>query len=431
MNKSKLSVFTRIYSVIIILLPFLYQYASPLSFLSLGDFVLMFFTVYGLFRIDLVKAKNSIKPLLVFSCAFVLLTVFVSMFSGDYFRFSDAVTIFFKILLYLGVCAVCTQHFNLRYVKKFYFALVGIFGLYLVIQLVYNKTTNGYLPIWLNHDWLFSWEKSRAADLSVLYDSVVYSYRPSSLFLEPGYYVMFVLPALLILLFEDKNIIAAILLYITIILSTSGAGILIGLLAFVAKGVTKIAYFKDKKLYLTRYIYVALALIAVGVLVVILFGNEILPRIFNSFNARITRSLLIFENMDDFHKIFGVGMNNTVNYVNAHSVYTAFDEANLNFGASIVASGVQYGIIGCFIFLVSLFALAVNASRSKTGLMLVLLYIIYAAFEEIIFNFRMGFLLAFVLYYVEATGSKKRVGENKVIKSDILTGAKQGYDYRR
>ncbi len=431
MNKSKLSVFTRIYSVIIILLPFLYQYASPLSFLSLGDFVLMFFTVYGLFRIDLVKAKNSIKPLLVFSCAFVLLTVFVSMFSGDYFRFSDAVTIFFKILLYLGVCAVCTQHFNLRYVKKFYFALVGIFGLYLVIQLVYNKTTNGYLPIWLNHDWLFSWE-NRPENLYVYYGPTGYMrFRPSSLFLEPGYYVMFVLPALLILLFEDKNIIAAILLYITIILSTSGAGILIGLLAFVAKGVTKIAYFKDKKLYLTRYIYVALALVAVGVLVVILFGDEILPRIFNSFNARITRSLLIFENMDDFHKIFGVGMNNTVNYVNAHSVYTAFDEANLNFGASIVASGVQYGIIGCFIFLVSLFALAVNASRSKTGLMLVLLYIIYAAFEEIIFNFRMGFLLAFVLYYVEATGSKKRVGENKVIKSDILTGAKQGYDYRR
>lgn len=400
MENSKVSPFTKLYSIIIILLPFLYQYASPFSFLSLGDFVLLFFTGYGLLKLNYGRAMKYIRPIIVFSVSFCILTFFVSFFSLNYFRYGDAFTIFLKILLYGSTCAVCTQYFDLKYVKKIYFALVWIFAAYLVIQVIYHELSGGFLPIYLKHDWLFSWEKRPANLVDYYVTGGYYRFRPSSLFLEPGYYALYVLPALFLLLFEEKKLIKPILLYCTILLSTSGAGVLIGLLAFAVKGLGKVFYFKDGRLYVTLYAAVALTVVTAGVIVVLLMAEELLPKLFNSFNARITRSILIFEKMDLFHSLFGVGMNNTENYVNAYGIYTAYDEGNLTFGASLIASAVQYGIFGAIIFLCSLIALVYGTRHSKVGFLFALLYIIYTLFEEVIFNFRMAFLLSFVIYYI-------------------------------
>lgn len=414
MGKNKVSTFTKIYSIIIILLPFLYQYASPLSFLSLGDFLVAIFACYGLLKINYVRAKDRVKPILFFSVSFCILTFFTSIFSGSYFKYGDAATIFLKILMYLCVCAVCTQYFDLHYVKKIYLVLVRIFSVYLLIQVIYHEIVGGFLPIYLKHEWLFSWEK-RPADL---YDYYVtggyYRFRPSSLFLEPGYYALYVLPALFLLLFEDKKIVEPILLYGVILLSTSGAGILIGLLAFVLKGATFIVHYRNGKVYFTAYAILAVFLLAAGAIYLLFFDTYILTKLFNSFNARITRSLLIFDRIDFFHKIFGVGMNNTENYVNAYNIHTLYDEKNLNFGASLVASILQYGIIGFMIFLCSMLALFMRVRHSKPGVLLLLLYLIYTAFEEVIFNFRMGFLLAFVLYYI--AHSKQEVPARETVR---------------
>ena len=401
MEKNKVSTFTKIYSVIIILLPFLYQYASPLSFLSLGDFILLIFTCYGLLKLNFVLAAKYTKPILIFSAAFCVLTLFVSLFSiADYFEFSDSITIFLKILMYLCVCALCTQFFDLRYVKKIYLWLVRIFAVYLVIQVIYHAVSGGFLPIYLKHEWLFSWE-NRPANLTDYYvTGGYYRFRPSSLFLEPGYYALYVLPALFLLLFEDKKTIEAVLLYVTILFSTSGAGILIGGLAFALKFFAFIFRYKNGKIYFTPFTAVFVILLVGGVLYVLFFNEELMLKLFNSFNARVTRSLLIYDRVDVFHKIFGVGMNNTENYVNLYKIHTLFDEGNLNFGASLTATVVQYGIIGFAVFFCSLLALFVRARHSGMALLFVMLYIIYTAFEEVIFNFRMGFLLAFVFYYM-------------------------------
>lgn len=414
MKKDNISLFTKLYSIAIILLPFLYQYASPLPFLSLGDFLIALFTIYGLFKIDVYRAGRYIKPILAFSSAFIFLTIFVSFFSLAYFKYSDASTIFLKILLYSCVCLVCTQCFDLRYVKKFYIYLVRIFAVYLIVQVIYHKISGKFLPIYFKHNWLFSWEK-RPISLYEYYNVSYRYFRPSSLFLEPGYYALYVLPALFLLLFEQKKLVEPILLYCTIILSTSGAGIIIGLLAFALKGLTLIVYRKNDKIYFNLFALVAMILFLALLLFLLLKKGEIISKLFNSFNARITRSLMIFREMDSFHRILGIGMNNTANYVSYYKIYTLYDEGNLNFGASLFASLVQYGIIGFVIFFGSLIALVIYARHSKIGLLLVLLYIIYTAFEEVIFNFRMAFLLSFVIYFIRIYNQKTYVRTNEYI----------------
>lgn len=417
MKKDNISLFTKLYSIAIILLPFLCQYASPLPFLSLGDFLIALFTIYGLFKIDVYRAGRYIKPILAFSSAFIFLTIFVSFFSLAYFKYSDASTIFLKILLYSCVCLVCTQCFDLCYVKKFYIYLVRIFAVYLIVQVIYHKMSGEFLPNYFNYNWLFYWEK-RFENLHDYYSVFYHYFRPSSLFIEPAYYVLYVLPALFLLLFEQNKFIEPIFLYFTIILSTSGSGIIIGLLAFALKGLTLIAYRKNGKIYLTGYSLVAMIMFLALILFLLLEKGEILSKLFNSFNARITRSLMIFREMDAFHRIFGIGMNNTANYVSYYKIYTFYDEDNLNFGASLVASLVQYGIIGFVIFFGSLIALVINARNSKIGLLLILLYIIYTAFEEVVFNYRMAFLLSFVIYFIRVSNQKAyvRTDENVIIK---------------
>lgn len=413
MKQNNVSVFTKIYSAAIILLPFLYQYSSPLSFLSMGDFIITILTCFGLFKIDLSCACKYTKPLIVFSFAFIGLSVFVSFFSSEYFKYNDALTIFLKILLYLCVCAVCTRYFDLQFIKSFYLILVFLFAFYLVIQVIFNKISGKYLPIYLKHSWLFSWEK-RPQNLADYYGINGYMrFRPSSLFLEPGYYALFVLPALFLLLFGSRKIFLSILLYFTIVLSTSGAGIIIGFFAFILKGLNFAVYLKKGKIYFTRYALAAV-LILFAVILYLILNPEILSKIFNSFNSRISRSLLIFQDIDTSHKLFGVGMNNTENYVKFYGIYTAYDEGNLNFGASLVASLVQYGILGFLIFLCSLVTLLLNSKASKIGMLFAFLYIIYTIFEEVIFNFRMAFLLSFAIYYIRNTQRFKYGNVNKI-----------------
>ena len=133
------SLFSLFFSAGIILLPFLYQYESPLSFLSMGDFVIALLTIVGLFHINFIKSFRKMSPVAFVSAAFVVLTLF--SLPSMHFSISDAGTIFLKIVMYLAVIAVAIECFDFSLVRNLYFFLVWFFAIYLVVQVVYNATT--------------------------------------------------------------------------------------------------------------------------------------------------------------------------------------------------------------------------------------------------------------------------------------------------
>ena len=399
------SIFNLFFSAGIVLLPFLYQYASPLSFLSMGDFIIAILTMIGLFRINFVKSSRKMFPVIFVSVSFVVLTFF--SIPSMHFSVSDAGTSFLKIIMYLAVIAVAIECFEFSSIKNLYFFLVCFFAIYLFVQVLYNAATGNYLPICINYSWLFSWEQ-RPQDLHYYYTNVYTYYRPSSLFLEPGYYAFFVLPAIFILVLSKRNLIWGALLYLSVVLSTSGAGILFGLVPWIIFLFSNTFHIKNSTLFVNKnYIVIFIIICLIGVFV-LLTNLNLMPRLFNSFNARVTRNYIINDSIDTFHQIFGVGMNNVECYMNSNSISTIFDEDNLNQGASAVTVLLQYGIMGVGIFIIFILLLFKGNIKKRECFAFICLFVAYTLFDEVLFNYKMGFLFSFIFYFWNVSESKHR-----------------------
>lgn len=194
-----------LYGLIIVFLPILYQYASPFSFLSLGDFLLIltaiFLIIYDVFsekKIRIIKWSVAVLILL------IGLNIVSAFVNNQFFEFSSASTIIMKMILYITVLNISYNHFRWVKIIQLYKKVCFILCVYLYIQVIYHSITGGYLPVCLNTEWLFSWEQ-RITDLESFYNGVYWRFRPSSMFIEPGYYSFYVLPCLYITLIKEKN----------------------------------------------------------------------------------------------------------------------------------------------------------------------------------------------------------------------------------
>ena len=339
-------IYSKIFSIAIVLLPFLYQYASPLSFLSLGDFFIVFLTIIGIFYGLFNETKLYVeKNIIILSVILVLLTILASLVSY-HFKFEDSITIFLKIVMYNMFILVSPSFFNYQKIKKIYNIFVLLLSLYLILQYIYTKITQNYLPIYLKHEWLFSWEK-RPEDLNYYYNYIYYAFRPSSLFVEPGYFAFYVLPCMIINLIKEKRLLLPIIITISLILSTSGAGIAIGFIMWGLFFITKIVHVKNNKISIMPHLFFPILILGMIIVSFLLINTNIFSRVLGgSFNARIIRGFMIYDKMDSIHKIIGVGMNNISNYMNFYNIKTPLDEPNLNNGATMSIYLVQFGIIG-------------------------------------------------------------------------------------
>ena len=406
-----------IFSLAIILLPFLYQYASPFSFLSLGDFILVLISFILVIN-DLIKNKivTINKNLSIFFILIFMLNFFNLILNlKTFFSVGDNVTIILKIIMYFFVINISLNHFNFLSIKKIYYILVFAFSMYLIIQYAYHKITGGYLPIYLKYDWLFSWER-RAKDLAYYYEFEYYRFRPSSLFLEPGYYALYILPALYIYLLKKNKFFKSLFLTGCLCLSTSGAGII---LAFVAWGLwllKKCIYSYDSKIFVKTIPFCLIIVISM-LCILFFFKSGVYVKIFNSFRSRITRGFLVFSNYKGLNFIFGVGLNNVEAYMKYYGIHTIYDQTNLNYGATISKAVMEFGLIGFIMcFIISIYALKKMKKNYFTFCLFILAFL-YCFFEDMLFNFRMGFFFSIISYFMieyEKSQKKSEISEENM-----------------
>lgn len=412
----------KIFSVLVILLPFLYQYKGIGESLSLGELLLfpvMFYLFVRNFSFSLKKVDTW---LLTFYAATIFAVIMNVSFS--YFSFSTASTVLLRLFYYAIVIWIAKEHFYLEYVKNLYYFAVFAFSLYLIIQYIFHYSTGGYLPIYLKFEWQLPAE-ARVRDLDIMYR---WDFRPSSLFLEPSYYSLFTLPSVILLLYERVSTNIKTIIFITVIvgLVLSGAGsAIVGLIVIFTVFLFRKA--ENKKASLLFRLLIVIAALGVAILYFIYSENatDAANRILSggSFDQRITRSLIVFKELPIYHKIFGVGLNNLEPFMLYNHMSTQFDEHSLDYGCALFQTLNFSGIIG-FVSLVSYlvhlkskinwrmkYSPIEESSFSRSGVIPMFWLITFTiSYEAILFSYRFTFLLVIL----HALSSPKQTNKKEV-----------------
>lgn len=380
----------KIFSLLIVLLPFLYQYKGYV-YISLGELLLLPFIFYFFINETKIKSYKYKSKEYLFYFYIIFSSSFCLLF--EYFKINDALTLSLRMVYYALLLKEATCHFNWKSVSKIYENIVFFFSLYLILQVIYNNLTNRYLPIYIKYDWLFPPEQ-RAKDLIEYYR---WSFRASSLFLEPSYYALYCMPFLCIkILKENKTIQDNIkLIVVTFANFLSGAnsgiiGIVILFFYFI--------FYKLKKSKIGKLSYIVMFFLTISFIILFYFwdfkSGGILERIQKggSLNQRVIRGIIIFKELGLFHKIFGLGINNVEAYMLKNSITTPFDELLLNYMCSFLQTLNFSGIVG-FIFLLNyIFAIwkKIKNNLISRGIFLILIFIM--SYEAILFSYRFAFL---------------------------------------
>lgn len=404
-GKRSITQFDKWFSYSVILLPFLYQYKGIGSFISMGEVLIAIMTLIELWQ-DQFKLKRPNKCLFAFYAVSLISTAICMGFS--YFNMSAAATLIIRLVFYALVIIVAREHFDLDCVSRLYTGLVFLFSLYLIIQYAYHITTGGYLPIYLNSNLQFPPE-ARPENLAVYYR---WFFRPSSLFLEPGYFTLYVMPAVCMIVFSQRRtgfeLVTLLTTIIAILLSTGSAGITSLLIIFAV-------YFFDGAENRSKYkLFMKIAVVVSAICGVVIFFTVsdvaalTLGRLKSggSFANRITRGIITFSELDFFHQIVGVGLNNLEPYMLYYGMSTEFDEGNLNYTASFIQTLNFSGIVGfcvlaIFIGNLIIRTIAISNVRDERNYLygkgvlwsLLFLIIFIMSFEAMLFTYRFAFYM--------------------------------------
>lgn len=387
--------YDKLFSIVIVLLPFLYQYKGIGNVISFGELLLFPFIFIYLLFMKKNKKKICLTYELLFYFTIIILSVIISF--NDYFSYADFITIFARMIFYYIVCQIAKNHFKINFVIDFYSKIVFLFSFYLIIQYIVYKCTGNYLPRYISSNLLFPPEKNAR----VLTDYYKWIFRPSSLFLEPGYFTLFCIPYICLLFFNlKKNIFKKfehIVVLFALFLSGSSA-------AIVSISIIIFLYFNYflKKHGLKKGLNIIIS--SIMALIILLFvinnfkNNNIIERTMNgaSFNNRVTRGIIVYKEMNPINQLIGVGINNLGNYMKYNSINTKFDEANLNYCSSIIQIITNCGLLGFVFFILYLKEIWQISKNNICSKILFIMLLFLMSYENILFSYRFCFIYAFL-----------------------------------
>ena len=383
----------KLFTLLVVLLPLTYQIASPFPFLSLGELVLVPF-VFVLLVTGIRDGVYSPAALSVFYLVPIGATFGdFFLYSGAYLLIADSFTVMARILFYYALIVVSTKYFAKDFALKCYWGAIVVLMAVLVAQLFAHYALGFDVPI-VQELGPALFAPSQYADTDTYYH--MYGFRPASLFMEPSHCNLYVAPMVAILLLAPKKvleglsvrvakrrIVLAVLLTVLQLLTTgSGSILLCGavwvVFFLVPTSVTGIGL-NYRIIFLSALVLSLLAGFAGGYL------DFVLERTARgaTLGPRVLRGLNIIQNMEPIQMVFGVGLNNVANFVVQHSLYTSFDEANLEFTASLLERYITSGAIG-FAALVYFFVKQFGVQKmlvQKAILILIVVAFAYSAIE--------------------------------------------------
>lgn len=226
----------------------------------------------------------------------------------------------------------------------------------------------------------------------------IYMRRLHSFFPEPSYFALYLLPLLSYTLNKGK-ILISLILYSTLLLSSSSLGIITGSILLLIN------------LFNIRSLKSILSTVAISLFLVFLyylvkdaeFFRYSIEKIFNleeDSNIRLVGYIDYFKLLPDLYQIIGVGSNQFTYY---------FHEYNLkNYSNAFVLSLLNFGVIG---FLSLVIFISTLLLRYKDKRVYILIFIIVCFVDAFLYNMYFFYILSFILI---SNIHKKELSSNKI-----------------
>jgi hypothetical protein len=403
------------YTLTIITLPITTQYKSFIPGISMGElFVLI---IIPFIRLNFDDSKVSLNKILsnpfLWYVFYLIIGSLISITTQSHFSLFEIITRLIRYTFYIFCAVVLSRRFfNLQYCMQWY-GRISIFAtLYLMLQLFLFYTNGtllrGTIP-WLdvtNEYYSFEGQKSLLLDF----------YRPHSIFLEPGYYVIFILPFLAYSLFNKhtSNLKLSIFLTIGLVLSTSGQGLI---LSVVIWSIWIIRQTLNKKRKVKIQIIPIFFLFVV--ITPFILQNDTIQRSIDrlwggptaSSTSRIFDGFNIYGELPILYKVIGVGFGNEAFLIN-NQLISSGSQGVLSYMNSLAYILVNLGIIG-FLLLIGIFIFMFIKARGFQRICLFILVILSAVgtifVSSTIILYISIIMSKYIIHYNERIRKQKRI----------------------
>lgn len=389
---------TKFYTIILILAPILNQYKIPgLNFVEL-------IAIYGLTLVLVKRPKIYNDRFLVYMCT-GLITTIISTFilllriiNFDLNIISYILRIIKYISVVFGIGIACEFYFDLNFAKKIYTILIGIISLLLIFQIgihfITGKNLFFIIPgVTLNYNNSMNSSELLATNINKI--SHGYYFRPSSLFLEPAYYALYVLPWICFYLYQEKinfkKILFSLMVSVTCVLTTSSLGILGCVIIWLCYFIIYIK--KNKFNHNTLLLFFIMIFICILCFFLLLKSDDILTSIniklgslrtldnASSTSMRLLRGWFFYDQLDFLSKLIGVGYGNLSMFYHSTGMNLIYDlnltEVSYMCGFATIIN--SFGIIGLFLFINWLLTLYKNSTLSNKILIVILCVILFTS----------------------------------------------------
>jgi len=397
-----------IFSILVIVMPILNCYKSPIPVLGLGEFSIVLLLPLMILSMLFSNKKIYLHKYWLFVFYSIICSYVVVLFNE--ISLHEINNRLLRIVFYTFVVFILGfNFFNYELSMKVYRYTCLLACAFLILQNISYSIFNFILP----------W-KIPGIDFNILITTEEYfrkyytNYRPTSLFTEPAQFVQYCSPYLALTLFNDsrRNMIEALFVSFAIILSSSVNG-------FIFVSIIWIVWFFynmyiDRKLasILFRVIMIAL----VPVILIVLYNNSnnfvfIINRLNNINNdgsaiIRLTNGFSIFSQLDAVYKFVGIGFGSYDEFKVLHSINLLYD-TEVEYMSSLSYILVSSGIFGFVLHAIIL--LDIYRKAQKVGKVLIILLMAMFISSSIYPSPIYVIILMFTLY-----SGKKVIREAKV-----------------
>jgi len=235
------------------------------------------------------------------------------------------------------------------------------------------------------------------------------SLRPVSFFVEPQAYASFIIPFLFLALKRSNNF-WAVLISISILLSTSSQGIIMAIVLWVNDIYNKR---KSKKSVITLIVFTILGILLSSTQIFD-FAIEKILSIDLSGDVRIVRGFLIWFEMPPQDKLLGVGygMDSVRNYVQNLGVFDwAIGNERAGYTSGFSGLLIQFGYIGFIFMLFMFFSLFKKSSRYNRGFVVMVFIVSFS--QNLVYNAWFVYFIMFILVISPGTYKIIKLGKSR------------------
>lgn len=366
-----------IFAIIIILSIFLGEYLV-IRGLKLDEALLVFSCLVVLLirRTSLSLTYTSgLVTNYAFSIWALMLSIIIYNCGFDTVSLGEVVSRVIRYGAYVFLAIVAVSNISKMHISsllRIYRYLCLAIAVYAIAQFVLYHLMGIYLPTKILP---FTWNSSKITDtwqLVAYYRNSVSGLRICGVFSEPSHLASFLLPSVIFSMFgwekQKTSVICLVILLCGIFVSTSLKGIIIAatsigcFLCFRTYKSNRQSFAQIAQKKMKQYIW-AVAIFAVIILAILFVQGKLdwlIQRVFNAFeqedrsaNIRVLRGYSVWAKLPFGMKIFGVGIGNIGNAINANGITTIHDRlaSQIEYMSGISSILVTSGLSGILAFI--------------------------------------------------------------------------------